>query len=103
MINSDCKTLIEPGNIGYYHSCEITQLYLLRKSDKKIINFFILGVFEELQFINRNHGYLGKLIDVNKEYSLGIQRYYLSVNEVAQNIEILRASNKWNYDGDLSL
>ena len=43
----DFKTLSASGNIAFYNSCEVTEIFLYRKSDKAIFNFFTLAVFEE--------------------------------------------------------
>lgn len=104
MLTTDFNTLLATGNIGFYESCEVTQLFLVRKFDKKIINFFILACLEEKSFVSRNHHFLTtKPIKVSDEYSLGIQRYWLSVNEVRDVFTNLVEHSKWNFDGNDTL
>lgn len=40
----DYRILAQPGNIGFYNSCEITQLFLHDKNSKTNTNLFILAV-----------------------------------------------------------
>jgi hypothetical protein len=102
---NDFDTLLQEGNTGFYKSCEVTQLFLQRKADKVLFNFFILAVLEEKPFTNRNHGFLtqGRGLKVNNEYNLGIQRYWLSIDEVKNVFLKLSSQNKWDFDGDEAL
>jgi hypothetical protein len=95
----DFKILTENGNIGFYQSCEITELFLTRKKDNTTLNFYTIAVFEEKPFVGRNQQFLCRPISVNKDYNLGIQRYWLSLDEVEQNYETLKTKGKWLYEG----
>lgn len=51
---TDYELLTQAGNIGFYNSCEITQLFVHEKGSKTNTNLFILAVFEERQFEKTN-------------------------------------------------
>jgi hypothetical protein len=99
----DYKILVDKGNVGFYNSCEVTQLFLHRKNDKANFNFFIIAVFEEKPFIKTNHKFLCKPIFVNDEINIGIQRYFLSMDEIEANFTSLLKENIWSFNGDKSL
>ena len=92
----DFKTLSASGNIAFYNSCEVTEIFLYRKSDKAIFNFFTLAVFEEKAYNGLNKIFLGDRISVNDDFSIGIQRYWLSVTEAEIRFDILKNQNKWS-------
>lgn len=94
----DFKTLIKNGNVGFYQSCEITELFLTRKKDKTTFNFYTIAVFEEKPFTERKQQFLCKPIPVNKDFNIGIQRYWLSLTEAEQNYKTLRTKGKWLYE-----
>src|SRR5580700_2322781 len=99
-MEEDYKILTTPGNIAFYKSCEITELFLQRKTDKAIFNFFTLAVFEEKLFDKFNHLFLCKPIRISREWNLCIQRYWLSTEEAGQNYIELKDRNKWNFQGN---
>lgn len=93
-----------PGNLGFYNSCEITQLFLHRKSDAKNIHLFILVCFEAKPFSGLNHKFLtNKPILINTEYSLCIQRYNVNLETISVNFKNLSEKNEWNYEGNANL
>ncbi|TGK45941.1 VPA1262 family N-terminal domain-containing protein [Leptospira bouyouniensis] len=92
----DYEILTTNGNIAFFKSCEVTELFLFRKTDKAILNFFTIAVFEEKPFFSTNETYLTrKPINLNADYSLGIKRYWLSMNEVYDRYQKLRTEYKW--------
>ena len=95
----DFTTLSTSGNIGFYNSCEVTEIFLHRKSDNVVFNFFTLAVFEEKPYNGLNKNFLGKRIAVNDDYNLGIQRYWFTITEAITKFDTLRADNKWSADG----
>jgi hypothetical protein len=97
MNESDFKILTENGSIGFYQSCEITQFFVQEKESKSVINFFILASFEDNPFINRNHSFLTskKGIKINDSFNLGIQRYYLSMDEARETFNCTSPLNNW--------
>jgi hypothetical protein len=104
-MNDDFNILIQSGNIGFYKSCEVTQLFLISNTDNSITNFFILIVFEELSFNGQEHKFLTtkKKIPVNDEISLGIQQYRLSIEDAKDSFEYLLKNKKWFFDNNDSL
>ncbi len=103
MNKNDFELLIEPGIIGFYNSCEVTQIFLHRKSDKKNIHLFILACLEEKSFEEIDHGFLCNPININKQYSIGIQRYWLDIDQLKSTFENLSTNNLWDFQGDKSL
>ncbi|WDF79762.1 VPA1262 family N-terminal domain-containing protein [Mucilaginibacter sp. KACC 22773] len=93
----DFETLIAPGNVGFFYSCEVTQLFIQHKKNKTVTNLFILASFEEKQFEGTAHRYLTKLLPVNKELAVGIQRYWLSPNEAQAVFGKLVNKHKWDF------
>ena len=77
----DFKILTLSGNIAFYNSCEVTEIFLCRKSDKPIFNFFTIAVFEEKYYNGLNQSFLGDRISVSDDFRIGIQRYRLTVAE----------------------
>lgn len=97
----DFKILTSSGNIAFYNSCEVTEIFLCRKSDKAIFNFFTLAVLEEKVYNGLNQTFLGDRISVNDDFSIGIQRYWLTVAETETRFDILKAQNKWSANGTI--
>ncbi|MDE3182839.1 MAG: hypothetical protein KGM16_05415 [Bacteroidota bacterium] len=96
----DYNILTTDGNIAFYKSCEVTELFLYRKADNAIFNFFTIAVFEEKPFTATNETFLSnKPIKVNDEYSIGIKRFWLSMQDADNNFQILKTQNKWKTDG----
>lgn len=80
--DSTFQLLTTPGILGFYTTCEVTTIFLLHKKSKKAYNYFSLFCFEENLFAHELSYYLTeRLIPINKDYSLGICRNYLSVSE----------------------
>jgi hypothetical protein len=99
IIDYDFNLLTTSGNIAFYQSCEVTEIFLQRKRDKRVFNFFTIAVFEEKPFGGKNHTFLSsKLISIDKEYSLGIQRYWFSIEEIKNKFYCLKENNKWSFD-----
>ncbi len=96
----DYNILTTDGNIAFYKSCEVTELFLCRKKDKAIFNFFTIAAFEEKPFTATNETFLSsKPIKVNDEYSIGIKRFWLSMQEADNSYQILKTRNKWKPNG----
>ncbi len=95
----DFTTLTTTGNIAFYESCEVTEIFLCRKSDKEIFNFFTIAVLEEKPYNGFNLTFLGKRISINEDFSIGIQRYWLTTTEVKTKFDTLKVQNKWSADG----
>ncbi|NLL27703.1 MAG: hypothetical protein GX259_02810 [Bacteroidales bacterium] len=95
----DFTTLMTTGNIGFYNSCEVTEIFLHRKSDNAIFNFFTLAVFEEKPYNGLNKKFLGNRIAINNDYNLGIQRYWFTVEEAKIKFDTLKTRKKWSADG----
>lgn len=99
----DYNILTSDGNIAFYKSCEVTELFLCRKKDKAIFNFFTIASFEEKLFTATNETFLtSKPIKVNDAYSIGLRRFWLSMQDADNSYQILKTHNKWNPSGTSS-
>lgn len=105
LLITDLNALLEHGNTGFYQSCEVTQLFISQKTDKAILNFFIIAVFEDKPFLARNHQFLtaGKGIKIDDNHKLCIQRYWLSIDEAKSVFLKLQTDNKWQFENDETL
>ena len=95
----DYKLLTAQGTIGYYQSCEVTEIFLCRKTDKAIFNFYTIVVFEERPYIKISKQFIGERISINKEFTLGIQQYRLCLTEAEKRFADLKNNHKWSDDG----
>ncbi|HEX8331147.1 MAG TPA: VPA1262 family N-terminal domain-containing protein [Segetibacter sp.] len=97
----DFDILTTDGNIAFYKSCEVTELFLHRKKDKATFNFFTLVVYEEKPFHNSQEQYLSKKpIRIDDEYTLGLKRFWLSLEDSKKTFHALKNDNKWNSNGN---
>lgn len=96
---TDFKILSQQSNIGFYQSCEVTQILLLKKG-QEVCNFYTLVSFEEKPFSSRDQRYLtSQPININKTFSLGVQQYWLSIEEASTIFNSLLKTGKWEIDG----
>lgn len=78
------EKLIEYGILGFYKSCEAIQIFLIdrRENTNKYINFYTIFAFEEKEYKSKNKEKLTeKLIPIDNNFSLGIEKHYFSINE----------------------
>lgn len=102
-LQSDYDALASPGNIAFYESCEVTQVYLFDRK-QHIYNVFILACFEEKPFTATKQQFLtAKPLQVSDTLSLGVQRYWLSLAEAAATFQQLGQANEWNFGSNKSL
>lgn len=95
----DFNQLITAGNLAFYQSCEVTEIFLCRKNDRTIFNLFTLVVFEENPYTEFNQSFLGDRIKVNEESFIGINRYWLTLTEIEAKFNALKTKNQWSADG----
>ena len=96
---TDYELLTNQGTIGYYQSCEVTEIFLCRKADKVVFNFYTIAVFEERPYTEPNKRFVGERIPISKEFSLGIQQYRLCLTDAAKRFADLENNKKWCGDG----
>jgi hypothetical protein len=78
----DFENLCKQGVIGFYESCEVTQIFLIEKSSKKIFNYYTLIVFEESSEIDSQPIFLtDKPLSVNERFRLGITQTRITINQ----------------------
>ena len=97
MVKSDFEILIHPGNIGFFQSCEVTQIFLQNKHDHSIINLFVLASIEEKPLATKADLFLTpKITPIDKDYNLGIMRYWRDIDFVMNTFTKLITENKWD-------
>lgn len=96
---NEFEMFVEPGILGFYQSCEITEIYMCRKADKKILNLYTLVVFEDRPFDGRNKQFIGSRIRASDNHSIGIRRYWTTVPEAKDCFDRLTTKNEWSFDG----
>jgi len=110
LIKEDYKLLLEKGNLGFYNSAEITNIYLISKSEKNPINVFSLVVFEEKECSSsreKRKNLTNKLIPIDSR-KLGISQKRISLND-SETIfnNLLKDTNIWDLnegnDDDLQI
>ncbi|WP_157541661.1 VPA1262 family N-terminal domain-containing protein [Hymenobacter aerophilus] len=102
-LQQDYATLTATGNIAFYESCEVTQLFLCDK-EKRVYNLFTLASFEEKPFVATDKQFLTEgMLRVTNTLSIGIQRYWLTLPEALITFDTLLHTNKWDCQGNTSL
>ena len=80
--NNDFNFLMQSGNIAFYKSVELTQVFIFDKKNKVTKNFFTLFTFSEEDYTQTKEEYLtDKPIQLNKNYSFGIVQFKLTIND----------------------
>lgn len=80
--NNDFNFLMQSGNIAFYKSVELTQVFIFDKKNKVTKNFFTLFTFSEEDYTQTKEEYLtDKPIQLNKNYSFGIVQFNLTIND----------------------
>lgn len=97
--------LTQPGNLGFYKSCEVTTVFMINKASKQTFNYFSIFVFHEGKALKENIEYLTeKPLRVSDEYILGICRYYLTMEEAYESFNKIRHSQSLiNKGGELQI
>jgi len=97
---SDLDILTKEGNVGFYSRCEITEIFIYNKAIKEAFNLFTLVVFEDAE-PSENTDLTRKLIPIKKHqnYSCGIRRYYLPIEDLKKHFCNFIESNKWSLSG----
>lgn len=88
------------GNIGFYKSCEVTEIYLKLNQNDETVNFFTLAVLEEKPFENNMANMILEESPINKDYNLNIKQYHLSLKDSKENFRILLNEGIWNSNYD---
>jgi len=93
--------LSKMGNIGFYESCEVTEIFLENKQEKEYFNFFTLVVFEEKPFERRNRHYINEnRVKINSDYNLGIQRSWFLIDEMKDIFQNIKINNVLCFDDE---
>lgn len=96
--NDDFTLLLTAGNVAFYNACEVTQAFLYRKVDKKVINYFTLFCFDEIDCIDASPKYLlSKTERIDEDCALGIIQKRISIDDAKQAFEDIQ-KGKLNFD-----
>ena len=85
--NADFNLLTSQGSVGFYKACEVTQIFIFDNKAQKVINFYTLFVFDEINSLDKNPTHLGKPLDLNNRYMCGIQKKRISLEKAAECFE----------------
>ncbi|MDB5256870.1 MAG: hypothetical protein JWM14_1565 [Chitinophagaceae bacterium] len=104
-MDTDFNLLTKDGTIGFYQSCETTQIVLMNKKDQSVINLFTLCVFQESPLPAKTFELLTnkKRIKLTDNYSVGIHRYWQTIEEAERTFNSLSNDKEWDFNGDKSL
>jgi hypothetical protein len=100
----DFDDLCTKGNLGFYNSSEIINIFLIKDS-KTFLNVFTLVVLEESNVFSERENVTKKLCNINRDMSLGISRKRNNIDATRSIFEDLLKTNEdetntWNLDGD---
>ena len=98
-------SLTQPGNLGFYKSCEVTTVFMINKTSRQAFNYFSIFAFHEGKALKENIEYLTeKPLRVSDEYTLGICRYYLTMEEAYESFNQMRHTQSLiNKGGELQI
>lgn len=96
------KDLLKSGNIGFYKRCEVIDIYLNNKKEKKVINLYKLITFQEnpIEDNNSKEYLTNELKYINDNYSLGITKDYMSLQDAKDCFNDLKNNNIWRFKDD---
>lgn len=98
------EMLVTQGNIGFYNSCEVAEIFVCNKKTKKINILFNLCVFEERDSPFPMKENLTKdLIPFDANQSIGIVRYYLELDQIKSVFKNLIETGVWQNDSKKSI
>jgi hypothetical protein len=87
--------LVTQGNIGYYLSCSVVEIFLFNKKTKEPTILFTRIVFQEQDLTNPDPRYLGDRIPINSEFFVGIRSYELNIPSSLTTFELLKETGIW--------
>lgn len=86
--------LIKNGVIGFYNTCNVIQIFLIKRNDTSYINLYTIFTFEEKPFEKEQKTHITKkLIPINKDYSIGIDNHIFSIKKAKDIYESLKNKN----------
>ena len=85
--------LVSKGNIGFYKSCEVIEMYVYDNKTGNDYNLFTIHVFKE-NYHTSNIDVTSELIDVKEDFKIGIKKYPLTI-EMAKKNYMKLTEGKW--------
>lgn len=85
--------LIQPGNLGFYTSCEVTHAIIFDKETNQAYNYYTIFVFEERKLNTQSENLTEKPISLSKRFSLCIKQYQIELKDAKQNYEKIIAES----------
>ncbi|MGE8423588.1 MAG: hypothetical protein ACN6PI_12210, partial [Sphingobacterium siyangense] len=86
--------LSSPGNIGFYQSCDVTEIYLI--TTPEVTNIFTLVVFQDKCRTQKKKKFIGEMIKFDNSSKVGIIQYELTIPEIRARYEELSNSKRWD-------
>lgn len=101
----DFELLTKKGNIAFFQSCEVTQIFIHERGVNKPVNLYTLITFEEKPFHSRNESFLTKKneIRIDADKSIGIIRYWLSIKDIIITYKKIKDENVWVLNEDFEI
>lgn len=97
LAKQDFSVLLAEGNIAFFKSCEITQVFAYNKETKSALNYYTLCCFCESDQIDEKPKFLGEPYHVNNVFNLGIQQKRVSLRDAEKTFQDLQ-NGSLNYD-----
>lgn len=85
--------LVSKGNVGFYKSCEVIEMYVYDNKTGNDYNLFTIHVFKE-NYHTPNKDVTPKLIEVKGDFKIGIKQYPLTI-EMAKKNYMKLLEGKW--------
>lgn len=104
-IKKEIELLTEYGNVGYYRFCEVTQIVLLSKQDRRVINYFTNVDFSSKYTIEKASEYLtDKPRSVNDNFKIAVSTSIISIDEFKRIYFSAMDNGTWEFnDGTVVL
>jgi hypothetical protein len=98
IVAQDLEILTTEGNIGFYTRCEVTEIFIHSKKNKKVYNLLTLLAFEDAPQSEFNNYLTPTLIEIKGfcDYNCGIKRYYTSVQDAKQHFLSFLTFKNWS-------
>lgn len=88
LLVDEFNKFVSCDSLGFYNFCEMISVFLVRHPTDNSIknnihNVFTLFCFDEVKIVEKTEAFLTKkLIQISREYSLGIKRQIFDIDEV---------------------
>ncbi|SEW56473.1 VPA1262 family N-terminal domain-containing protein [Chitinophaga arvensicola] len=91
----DFDILLQKGNLGFYNSCAVTEIFLHDRKDNVTSNVFIRVAFQEKAVTEKQKFLTKKLHDFDGDLKIGALTYELSVDEAYKRFNKIVSDRIW--------